>query len=142
MKIVHICLSAPYVDKWGYQENLLPEYLQRNGIENHIITSNDNLPVYLNKEMKEEIIKKGNLYSIGNIKIHKIKGKKITTSFLIPFGLMNKIEDIAPDVIFHHNVSITTLPIVSKYARKHKCKLFVDNHADEINMSKNKLWVL
>lgn len=141
MKIVHICLSAPYVDKWGYQENLLPEYLQRNGIENHIITSNDNLPVYLNKEMKEEIIKKGNLYSIGNIKIHKIKGKKITTSFLIPFGLMNKIEDIAPDVIFHHNVSITTLPIASKYARKHKCKLFVDNHADEINMSKNKLWV-
>ena len=103
MKIVHICLSAPYVDGWGYQENLLPEYLQRNGVENYIITSNDNLPVYLNKEMKEEIIKKGNLYNIGNIKIHKIKGKKITTSLLIPFGLMDKIEEIAPDVIFHHN---------------------------------------
>lgn len=142
MKIVHICLSAPYVDGWGYQENLLPEYLQRNGVENYIITSNDNLPVYLNKEMKEEIIKKGNLYNIGNIKIHKIKGKKITTSLLIPFGLMDKIEEIAPDVIFHHNVSITTLPIVSKYAKRHNCKLFVDNHADEINMSKNKLWIL
>lgn len=142
MKIVHICLSAPYVDGWGYQENLLPEYLQRNGVENHIITSNDNLPVYLNKEMKEEIIKKGNLYSIGNIKIHKIKGKKLTTSLLIPFGLMDKLKEIAPDVIFHHNVSITTLPIVSKYAKRHNCKLFVDNHADEINMSKNKLWIL
>lgn len=142
MKIVHICLSAPYVDGWGYQENLLPEYLQKYGVENHIITSNDNLPVYLNKEMKEEIIKKGNLYCLGNIKIHKIKGEKITTSLLIPFGLMDKIENIAPDVIFHHNVSITTLPIVSKYAKKHKCKLFVDNHADEINMSKNRLWVL
>lgn len=142
MKIVHICLSAPYVDGWGYQENLLPEYLQKNGVENHIITSNDNLPVYLNKEMKEEIVKKGNIYIIGEIKIHKIKGKKITTSMLVPYGLMDKLKEIAPDVIFHHNVSVTTLPIVSKYAKKHKCKLFADNHADEINMSKNKLWIL
>ena len=73
MKIVHVCLSAPYVDGWGYQENLLPEYLQKNGVENHVITSNDNLPVYLNKEMKEGIVKKGNSYSIGEIKIHKIR---------------------------------------------------------------------
>lgn len=142
MKIVHICLSAPYVDGWGYQENLLPEYLQRNGVENHIIASNDNLPAYLNKEMKENIVKKGNSYNIGDIKIHKIKGKKITTSLLVPYGLKEKIEEISPDVIFHHNVSITTMPIVSKYAKKHSCKLFVDNHADEINMSKNKLWIL
>lgn len=142
MKIVHVCLSAPYVDGWGYQENLLPEYLQKNGVENHVITSNDNLPVYLNKEMKEGIIKKGNSYSIGEIKIHKIRGKKITTSLLLSYGLKDKLEEIVPDVIFHHNVSVTTLPIVSKYAKKHKCKLFVDNHADEINMSKNKLWIL
>lgn len=142
MKIVHVCLSAPYVDGWGYQENLLPEYLQKNGVENHVIASNDNLPVYLNKEMKEEIVKKGNSYSIGEIKIHKIRGKKITTSLLLPYGLKDKLEEIAPDVIFHHNISVTTLPIVSKYAKKHKCKLFVDNHADEINMSKNKLWIL
>lgn len=142
MKIVHVCLSAPYVDGWGYQENLLPEYLQKNGVENHVITSNDNLPVYLNKEMKEGIVKKGNSYSIGEIKIHKIRGKKITTSLLLSYGLKDKLEEIVPDVIFHHNVSVTTLPIVSKYAKKHKCKLFVDNHADEINMSKNKLWIL
>lgn len=142
MKIVHVCLSAPYVDGWGYQENLLPEYLQKNGVENHVITSNDNLPVYLNKEMKEGIVKKGNSYSIGEIKIHKIRGKKITTSLLLSYGLKDKLEEIAPDVIFHHNVSVTTLPIVSKYAKKHKCKLFVDNHADDINMSKNKLWIL
>lgn len=135
-------MSAPYVDGWGYQENLLPEYLQKNGVENHVITSNDNLPVYLNKEMKEGIVKKGNSYSIGEIKIHKIRGKKITTSLLLSYGLKDKLEEIVPDVIFHHNVSVTTLPIVSKYAKKHKCKLFVDNHADEINMSKNKLWIL
>lgn len=141
MRIVHICLSAPYVDGWGYQENLLPEYLKKNGVENHIITSNDNLPIYLSENMKDEIVKKGDSYNIGDIKIHKIKGRKITTMLLIPYGLRKKIEEIRPDVIFHHNVSVTTLPIVSKYAKKHNCKLFVDNHADEINMSKNKLWI-
>lgn len=142
MRIVHICLSAPYVDNWGYQENLLPEYLSKFGTENHVITSNDNHPDYLNTEARNEIIAKGDKYKIGNVTIHKIKCKKITSSVFIPHGLKKKLNDITPDVIFHHNVSITTQPIVSKYAKKHNCKLFVDNHADEINMSKNRLWVL
>ena len=142
MKIVHICLSAPYVDGWGYQENLLPEYLHKLDTENHVITSNDNHPDYLNAKLKKEIIAKGDKYQYGNVTIHKIKCKKVSSSMFIPYGLENKLRELRPDVIFHHNVSITTLPIVSKYAKKHNCKLFVDNHADEINMSKNKLWIL
>ena len=142
MKIVHICLSAPYVDGWGYQENLLPEYLYKQGSVNYIITSNDNHPNYLSAELKKEIITKGDKYQYGNVTIHKIKCKKVTSSMFIPFGLKKRLEEIKPDVIFHHNVSIATLPIVSKYAKKNRCRLFVDNHADEINMSKNKLWIL
>lgn len=142
MKIVHICLSAPYVDGWGYQENLLPEYLHKLGIENHVITSNDNHPDYLNAKLKKEIITKGDKYQYGNVTIHKIKCKKVSSSMFIPFGLRKKLEEIMPDIIFHHNVSIATLPIVSKYAKKNRCRLFADNHADEINMSKNKLWIL
>ena len=141
MKIVHICISIPYVDNWGYQENLLPDYLQKSGEENHIITSVESLPAYINSNLRNEISAKGNEYNIGEIKVHKIKCKGVTSSTFIPYGLKKKLEEIRPDVIFHHNVSITTLPIVTKYAKKHKCKLFVDNHADEINMSKNKLWV-
>ena len=26
MRIVHLCLEAPYTDLWGYQENLLGKY--------------------------------------------------------------------------------------------------------------------
>ena len=142
MRIVHVCLSAPYVDGWGYQENLLPEYLNKLGTENHVITSNDNHPEYLSSEIKNEIISKGEKYKIGKTTIHKIRCKKMTSSVFIPYGLKKKMLEINPDVIFHHNVSITTLLIVSKYAKEHNCKLFVDNHADEINMSKNRLWIL
>ena len=142
MKIVHICISIPYVDNWGYQENLLPDYMQKLGAENHIITSVESLPAYINADLRKEISAKGNEYNIGEIKVHKIKCKGVTSSTFIPYGLKKKLEEIRPDVIFHHNVSITTLPIVTKYAKKHKCKLFVDNHADEINMSKSKLWII
>ena len=26
MKILHLCLDAPFNDDWGYQDNLLPKY--------------------------------------------------------------------------------------------------------------------
>lgn len=142
MKIVHICLSSAYIDNWGYQENLLPEYLSKFGCENFVITSNASLPSYLNQTVKDEIIAKGNSYKVGNVNIHKIRGRRFTSSVLIPHGLKKILIHIEPDVIFHHGISPTTLPIASKYAKKHCCKLFVDNHADEINMSKNKLWIL
>lgn len=142
MKIVHICLASTYIEGWGYQENLLPEYLHKAGSENHIITSNNIFPKYLSKDTKDIIISKGMSYKVNNVFIHKIRGKRISSSVLIPYGLERKLQEIKPDIIFHHGISITTLPIVSKFAKVYKCKLFVDNHADEINMSKNKLWVL
>lgn len=142
MKIAHICLSSAYIDNWGYQENLLPEYLSKFGSENFVITSNDCLPSYLNQTVKDEVIAKGNSYKVGNVNIHKIRGRRLTSSVLIPHGLKKILTLLEPDVIFHHGISPTTLPIASKYAKKHSCKLFVDNHADEINMSKNKLWGL
>lgn len=142
MKIVHICISSAYIDNWGYQENLLPEYLSKFGTENHVITSNDRLSAHLSQRVKDEIIAKGDSYKIKDVHIHKIRCKRVTSSMLIPYGLMKALTQIKPDVIFHHGINPTTLPIASKYAKKHYCKLFVDNHADEINMSKNKLWVL
>lgn len=142
MKIVHVCIANPYVDNWGYQENLLPEYLHKAGTENHIITSNNALPTYLNAKEKEEIIAKGCKYIIGNTTIHKIKCKRISSTMFISNGLYDKLKELRPDVIIHHGIGPTTLPIVSRYAKKHKCVLFADNHADEINMNKNKLWIL
>ena len=40
MKIVHFCLSGPYNDNWGYQDNLLPLYQQKLGHDVTVIATN------------------------------------------------------------------------------------------------------
>lgn len=39
MRIVHICLQAPYNDYWGYQDNLLPKYHRKSGHDVTVITT-------------------------------------------------------------------------------------------------------
>jgi 1,2-diacylglycerol 3-alpha-glucosyltransferase len=39
MKIVHLCLSAFYVEGFGYQENVIPRYNRKDGHEVVIIAS-------------------------------------------------------------------------------------------------------
>lgn len=141
MKIVHICISAPYIDGWGYQENLLPKYLNYEGTENHVIASYNDFPEYLNKKQISDICEKGLEYDFDGIKIHRIKTTRVTSSLLITHNLYKVLKKINPDVIFHHNINSTTLSIASLYSTNNKCLLFVDNHADEINMSNNKLWI-
>lgn len=141
MKIVHICISNPYIDGWGYQENLLTQYLQKNDTQNYIIASANNFPVYLSSKKIDEIKLKGNDYNNEGIFIKRIKTKRISTSFLVPFGLRRTLEEIKPDVIFHHNFNCTSMPVAAHYAKTCGIPMMVDNHADSINMTKNRLWV-
>ena len=39
MKIVHLCISAFYIDNCSYQENLLPKYHAKMGYDVTIIAS-------------------------------------------------------------------------------------------------------
>ena len=45
MKILHCCLAAFYIDKYGYQENVLPKMHKIQGHEVEILASTEN---YLN----------------------------------------------------------------------------------------------
>lgn len=138
---MHVEISAPFIDNWGYQENLLPKYLQKTGVENYIIASANIFPTYLKQEVINEIKAKGNDYVLDGIQIKRIQIKKVSSSFLFTKGLMQALEEIKPDVIFHHNFNCTSMPISARYAKKYNIPLVCDNHADSINMSKNKLWV-
>lgn len=140
MKIVHICISAPYIDGWGYQENLLPWYLQKFGVENIVVASKNDFPAYLNPEDKAAIVAKGEDYQIDGIHVLRIKTKQMTTSLLITKGLSKALDEINPDVIFHHNFNCTSLLVAARYAKRKKIPFLVDNHADIINISHNKLW--
>lgn len=140
MKIAHISISAPFIDSWGYQENLLTRYLQDEGVQNYIIASANDFPSYLKQEVIDEIKAKGTTYDLDGIVVRRIPTKKVSTSMAITHGLMDVLKEIQPDAIFHHNLNCTSMPVAARYARKHGIKMVVDNHADPINMTRNKLW--
>lgn len=140
MKIVHI--SKNYIEGWGYQENLLPLYQKRAGHEVVVISDNVQLKYVNDQELADKIAKKGNEYEYDDIKIYKIKTYLNTssTSFFC-CGLYKILEQEQPDMIFHHNVNCSTLPVAAYYKRNHpQVKVYADNHADWINESKNKIW--
>lgn len=140
MKIVHI--SEDYIEGWGYQENLLPLYQKRAGHDVVVVSNNEHLKYVQNKEMVGEIVKKGAEYEYDGIKIYKIKTYLNTssTSFFCR-GLYKILAKEHPDMIFHHNVNISTLSVAAKYKRRYpQVRLYADNHADWINESKNRIW--
>lgn len=141
MRIVHICLNS-YIDNWGYQENLLPEYQRKNGDEVIVIASRNKFHSYLDAAVINAIKKKGTEYFIHGIKIVRIKTSlHISTSFFISHKLSKTLSQLNPDMIFHHGVNPTSMLISVLYKKGHpNIRLFVDNHADYINQSPYKLW--
>ena len=140
MKIVHI--SESYIDGWGYQENLLPLYQKLAGHDVVVISDNDHLKYMQNQELTDRIVKQGKEYEYDGIKVYKIKTYLNTSSAsFICLGLYKVLEREQPDMIFHHNLNTSTLSVAARYKQRHPTiKLYVDNHADWINESKNKLW--
>ena len=144
MKIVHITES--YIEGWGYQENLLPLYQKKAGHDVVVISNNNHLVDIKGQPSKrDEILARGNEYIYDGIKIYKIKtfiNFSANTSFLCK-GLYRVLEKEKPDMIFHHNVGTAMLTVASRYKRNHpNIKLYVDNHVDWINVSKNWIWHL
>lgn len=138
MKIVHV--THHYIDGWGYQDNLLPKYQQKCGHNVTVLTENSHLPA----SCREAILKKGDNYYDGDVKIRKFKSYINTeSSGFICTGLYKLLKEEKPQMIFHHGVDSSSLVVCAIYKSLHKgCVLFVDNHVDEVNQSKNKLWLL
>ena len=137
MKIVHV--THHYIDGWGYQDNLLPKYQQKSGNDVVVLTENSHLP----QSCKEDIVKKGSDYYDGNVRIRKFKSYLNTeSSGFVCSGLYKLLEQEKPDLIFHHGIDSSSMVVSAYYKKKHNgCLMFVDNHVDEINQSKNKLWL-
>lgn len=140
MKIVHI--TSNYIEGWGYQENLLPLYQQRAGHDVVVISDNEHLRYAQNPSLAQKIISQGMEYEKDGIKIYKIKTYLNTssTSFICN-GVFRLLKKEHPEIIFHHDLNTSTLSAAAKYKKYHtEVKLYVDNHADWINESKNRLW--
>ena len=134
MKVVHF--SSIYIDNWGYQENLLPKYFKVLGHDVSVITLNK-MPAYISD--KKDFT---NRYYIDGVEIIRI-GTYFFLTFTLFFtkGLYRTLIKQKPDILFHHDVCLTSLLVCVCYKILHPtCKLVVDNHADLINKTKSKFW--
>jgi glycosyltransferase involved in cell wall biosynthesis len=111
-----------------------------------VISNNYHLVDIRNRpDLIKEIKARGNEYWYDGIKVYKIETilNISSNSSFFCLGLRAILEKEKPDMVFHHNVGLATLTVAAKYKRRHpNIKLYVDNHADWINESKNRLWHL
>ena len=140
MKIVHI--THHYIDGWGYQDNLLPEYQYRQGDEVVVVSDNDHLGYMQNPELASAIRARGSEYVINGVRIRKIKCFFNTSNTsLFCKGLYRLLREEQPDMILHHGIDSSSLVVATMYKYNHKdIRLYVDNHADAINETRNRIW--
>lgn len=137
MKIVHISISGAYTDNLSYQENYLTKYHVILGHDVYLITSEwmyDDRGNYVKAANNDYI-------DCNGVHIFRLKmcGKdNISKRIRRYFGLKEKLEEISPDIIFHHGCQSPEEATVAAYCRKHKkVRLFVDNHSDFSNSASN-----
>lgn len=132
MKIVHF--SSTYINHWAYQENILPEYFQREGFDVTVIT------LCRVPDFKQDV-QLLNVDKVNNVNIIRLKVLFfLSFNFFFPIKLYKTLRQERPDILFHHNTSLFSLTICTLYKIFNPaCKLFADNHADFINRSKSKI---
>lgn len=136
MKVVHFC--PIYIDGWGYQDNLLPRYFKEAGHEVSVISLNK-IPKHISGRKKFN-----KRYNNEGVEIIRIKTYLfLTFTLFLTKGLYRALKNQKPDILFHHDVCLTSLLVCVFYKILHSdCKLFVDNHADMINKPRSNVWFL
>lgn len=138
MKILHCCLASFYIDKFGYQENILPKIHKMQGLDVEIIASTE---TYLaNKTL-------GYVEAASYLNEDGIPVTRIPYVKWLPFPLVKKLriynnlkhhlERIRPDVIFMHDVQFLSVFTVIAYAKLFpNVRIYADCHTDHINSAR------
>lgn len=136
MKILHITLH--YLDGWGYQDNLLPQYQLDSGNEVVVVTDKGHLP----ETIRKEVLAKGDCYREGGVLVRRFAAHLCTSdTALLCTGLRRILDEEVPDLVFHHGMHIPSLSVACRYRKSHpECVLMVDSHADPFNVSRNRPW--
>ena len=121
-KLVHVCLTAPYVYGLGYDENIMPYYHKQMGYDVYIIS-------YSELENEESNPKDNKVFRLKRGPRHFVLSK-----FGVFIGLYDILNRINPKIIYVHNAQFISFPKIIKYKRNHPgVKIFVDNHDDYYN---------
>ncbi len=137
MKILHLCLGNFYIDNFSYQENMLPKFHKKMGMDVEIIA---NLMSFDKDGNPSSLNKGGSYINEYGIPVTRLNYKKhIFSKRLRTFeGLYQALSKSGPDIIFIHNCQFIDIQQVAKYAKqKPHVKIYVDNHADFSNSARN-----
>lgn len=138
MKILHLCLSAFYIEGLSYQENLLPQFHKKMGHEVEVISSLQTFSSNGEYTYERKTTEYDNKYGIHVIKLDYKKPVLLSRIIKTYIGTYKTIESFNPDIIFMHGIQFIDSIKVLKYIKKHpNVKLFADNHSDFSNSATN-----
>ncbi|TCB59686.1 glycosyltransferase family 4 protein [Acinetobacter terrae] len=141
MKIAHLCLSCFYFDGFSYQENVLPRQNIADGHETIIIASLESI----DKNGKMIFLNEGSYLGSDGAMVYRIPynkkiPKRIQHKVRSYQGLLDKLHEFKPDIIYFHGISAYELLTVKKYKMLNpNVKLIVDVHSDKNNSATN--WI-
>lgn len=137
MKILHLMLSCFYIDNYSYQENLLPKYHKKMGLDVEVIASlftfdKDGKGIWLENEKRYV-----NEYGIPVTRL-RFKHFPMAKELRIYDKFNEILEKSNPDIIFMHGISFWDANVIVKYKKEHpNIKIYADNHTDFGNSAKN-----
>lgn len=139
MKIAHLCLSCFYFDGFSYQENILPRQNIADGHETIIIASLESI----DKNGKMIFLNEGSYLGTDGAMVYRIPyNKKIPKKLIHKIrsyqGLLDRLHEFNPDIIYFHGISAYELLTLKKYkAFNPNVKIIVDVHSDKNNSATN-----
>lgn len=134
MTIVHVCISAPWSEKYAYQENLLPRYHRLMGYNVTIIA-----PVFTKiGDYGGNRVPAGISYLPDGTKVVRLRPqidkRKLLSHIPSVKGLKNAIIEERPDLLFLHDVCCYNYHCISSIKEQFpQMKIVVDNHCDYVN---------
>lgn len=139
MKILHCCLSAFYIDNYGYQENILPKMhkLQNNNVM--ILASTETFIDNINLGY----VSPKNYINEDGISVHRIPYKswiphKLARKLRLYKNVYNELDEFKPDIIFLHDAQFLSIGKIIKYLKNNRdVKLYVDGHTDFSNSARS-----
>lgn len=139
MEIVHVCLAVPYVEGFGYQENIIPLKHIEMGNKVTVLTSEYEFNSKY-KKIKRESMDYVNKHGIHVIALPRSKRYGWVSRFSDFDGVYEKLLHIRPDIIFVHGGQFVALTDIIKYCKRNRStKLYIDQHGDYYNMPLNLL---
>ena len=129
MRILNICMGAPFTEGYTYQDNLLSEYQAKHGHEVVVLTTTRKRGA--NGKITETIPEDKML--TNGVRLIRLKAPSKLLAFLGIFpGVEKSIKAVAPDFIFIHGLASMVPKAAISYQRKHpNIRIVADNHQDK-----------